>query len=328
MSRQFGSAGIDRRRRALLAAGAAVGVGGLTASRLANAQVAPRLKLVALLVEGPAFTGPSPDVLAEQRRHGWIDGQNVRYERRGFQRPEELPALVAEILAMKPDLVVTYSTPAALAMKQATRTIPVIFNVGIDPVETGLVASLARPGGNLTGFYDGQYDGRKLQLIKEVQPRASLVVYPQKKIDATISDAAQTLGLQVRGIDLVDEHDIERFLVELRHARADAVVVPPLGWLRPTSMVRLAAEFLAAKIPAVGPNQRFADAGGLLAFGPKYSASRGVAQADQILRGANPADLPVELPTEFNLAVNLKTAKAFGLTVPQSLRLRADQIIS
>ena len=152
------------------------------------------------------------------------------------------------------------------------------------------------------------------------------MVYPQK-IEASIAAAARATGLRIHGIECKGERDLDRFFAELRGASADAVVVPPLGWVRQPALARMATEFLKTRMPAVGTVTAFTTAGGLLAFGPKYSATRGVGQVDQILRGANPADMPVELPTEFELAINLKTAKGLGLTIPQSVLLRADTVI-
>jgi putative ABC transport system substrate-binding protein len=308
----------------LLAGGAAVGAGVLRHVRVAQAQTKP--KFVATLVLGTPMR-PSPQAAEEMRSHGWIEGETIRFERRGAGRRDELPAIAAEIVALKPDLVVTWGMPAALAMKKATSTIPVIFNLGDDPVEAGIVASFARPGGNLTGFYNGRYEGKKLELIKEIQPGTRVVVYPVKAIRADVAHAAQGFGLQARAIDMSGEQDLERFFAELRGTRADAVVLPLLDWLRQPLYARIAAEFLTMKMPALAGGRSFTSAGGLLSFGPKDLATRGMRQFDQILRGANPAEIPVESPREFDLVINLNTAKAFGLKVPPPLRLRADELI-
>jgi putative ABC transport system substrate-binding protein len=279
--------------------------------------------------EGAPMTAPPPVYSEEWRKHGWIEGQTLKIERRFASRPEQLPAFAAELVALKVDLLSTSGIPATAAAKAATRTIPIMFSVYSDPVEAGLVASLPRPGGNLTGIYYGQYDDKRLQLIKEVQPRAKLVIYlsASPHLEATIEHSAQALGVRVRGIVCTREEDLDRFFDELRAARADAVVVPFLNWSRADTIVRLASEFLAMKMPAVGLGRNFAKAGGLLSFGPKDEYARQAARMDQLLRGANPAEMPVELPRLFDLVINMKTATALGLKISQPLEYRADHVI-
>ena len=199
--------------------------------------------------------------------------------------------------------------------------------MAVDPVESGLVAHLARPGGNLTGFFEGLYDGRMLQLIKEVQPQARLVIYPVAKVGRDAAAAAQALGLVARGIGIAGPEEFERFFAELRSARGDALVIPPIPWLRAHMWQRIASELIALKLPAIGANREFVRTGGLMSFGPKWTQWRSVAQMDKVLRGGNPAEIPVEYPTEFDLAINLKTAAAIGVTVPAAVLLRADDVI-
>lgn len=306
-----------------------VGGGLLVAPIIARAQQPPRVMRMGHLSEGAPMTAPPPGYAEAWRKHGWIEGETLKIERRFAQRPEELPAMAGELVALKVDLLSTAGIPASLAVKAATRTIPVMFSVNNDPVEAGLVASLAHPGGNFTGIYYGLYDDKKLELIKEVLPRSKLVVYPSAspKLGAEIENAAQALGIRVRGIVCADEQDLTRFFTELRAARADAVVVPWLLWSRPDTIVRFASEFLEMKMPALGSGRGFTRAGGLLSFGAKEEIARQAARMDQLLRGANPAEMPVELPRLFDLAINMKTATALGLTISQVLQYRADVII-
>ncbi len=182
----------------------------LAVSIPARSQEAAVSKRLVLLSEGP-YEAPSPFVIEQWRARGWIVDKNLFLDRRFAQRPEQLPALAEELLAFKPDLIVAFGTPAASAMKRATSTIPILFSVGTDPVESGLIASLARPGGNLTGYHNGLYDEKKLQLIKEIQPRAKLVVYPDR-IRPRVEEAARALGMRAQGVQIVNEQELERFL--------------------------------------------------------------------------------------------------------------------
>ena len=268
-----------------------------------------------------------PGVHAEYERLGWVEGKTVRFEHRSAERPDELPALAGEIVALKPHLVIAFGTPAALAMQRATRRIPVFFILARDPVESGLVASLARPGGNLTGIYNRLFGDKQLQLVKEMVPQAKLVAYPEK-INADIARAARSLGLQVRSIPIESEHDLDRFFAELARARADAVVVPPFPWLSKSGVRRIAQEFLKLKMPAVGSDPMFAVSGGLLVYTPKpIPFAQAMQKIDQLLRGANPAEMPVESPTEFTYVLNESTANALGLAIPGSVRIGAHEVI-
>ncbi len=282
-------------------------------------------KRIVLLSEGP-YELPPPMVIEGWRARGWIVGQNLFLDRRFAQRPEELPALAAELLAFNPDVIITFGVPAARAMKRATSTIPIIFNVGSDPVEAGLVASLARPGGNLTGYYNGLYDEKKLQYIKEIQPRAKLVAYLDS-VGPRIEHAAHSLGMRAQGVRISGKHELERFFEALRVMRADAVVLPSLTWIRKDSVDLIASRLLSMRLPGIGANRNFAEAGGLMSFGARNPNANIFNLFDKLLRGANPAETPVELPTEFDLVINAVTASAIGLTVPKALELRADHVI-
>jgi putative ABC transport system substrate-binding protein len=312
---------LDRRSFAV-----AMASGLLAASFATDAQPPARMKRVGVLFQGSPLAGPDPAVAESFRAYGWAEGQNIEFHRRGTERPDELPALARELVAMRPDVVITFGTRAARAMQQATSTIPIFFNVGSDPVASGLVASLARPGGNLTGFCEGLYDGKMLQLVKDIRPRATLVIYPQASVARDVVASAQALGMVVRGIAVAGSEDLDHFFSQLQGAGADAVIIPPHPWLRSHMWQGIANRLIALKMPAIGPDRDFVKTGGLMSFGPKNSR-RGVEPLDRLLRGANPADIPVELPTEFDFTINLKTAAVIGLTIPASVEVRADDVI-
>jgi len=298
----------------------------LAVSIVSRAQQPKRMKRIGVLFDGSALAGPDPAVAEAFRAHGWIEGQNIEFQRRGTKRTDELSTVARELVALQPDLVIAFGTPAARAMQQATQTIPIFFNVEADPVASGLVASLARPGSNLTGFCDGLYDGKMLHLIKEVQPRARVVIYPQTRLARDVIAAAEALGMTARGIAVTGAEDLDHFLTALKGAGADAVIIPPHPWLRSHMWQRISNGLIALKLPAIGLDRDFVKTGGLMSFGPKPT-SRGIAQLDQLLRGGNPAEMPVEFPTEFDFTINLKTAAAIGVTIPASVQLRADDVI-
>jgi putative tryptophan/tyrosine transport system substrate-binding protein len=296
----------------------------LAAAFVSRAQVPKRMMRVGVLFEGSALAGPDPAVAEAFRAYGWVEGQNIEFQRRGA-KGTELPAVARELVASRPDLVIAFGTPAARAMQQATRIIPIFFNVGADPVASGLVATLARPGGNLTGFCEGLYDDKMLQLIKEIRPQARLVIYMAARVAPDAVANAQALGMVARGI-VAGPEELNQFFTELRGTRADAVIIPPNPWIRSHMWQRIANDLIALQVPAIGPDRDFVKTGGLMSFGPKPS-HRGVARLDKLLRGASPAEMPVELPTEFDFTLNLKTAAAIGVTIPASVQIRADDVI-
>ena len=312
---------MDRRSFTMAMAG-----GLLAAASVAYGQRSAQIKRVGVLFQGSALAGPDPAIAESFRAYGWVEGQNIEFQRRGTERPEELPAIARELVALRPDVVIAFGTRAARAMQQATTTIPIFFNVGADPVASGLVATLARPGGNLTGFCEGLYDGKMLQLVKDIQPQARLVIYPQASVAPDVIASAEALGMVVRGIAVAGPDELDHFFTQLRDVHADAVIIPPHAWLRSPMWQRISNHLIALKMPAIGPDRDFVKTGGLMSFGPKYSR-RGVGQLDRLLRGANPADIPVELPTEFDFTINLKTAAAIGVTIPASVQIRADDVI-
>jgi putative ABC transport system substrate-binding protein len=230
---------------------------------------------------------------------------------------------------LKVDLIITNGTPATSAAKQATTTIPIVFRVADDPVRNGFVSSLARPGGNLTGVVDGVYEEKRLQILKEALPGIVRVAYPSfGGEDHGIPRAAKALGVQVLGISLKGVDEFDPFFVEATKGKADAALIPNQAGLGP-HLERIGAEMLKHRLPGMGFDLEFVAGGGLLCYAPtpNFQGPILAAQIKKILSGTKPADLPVEQPTKFQLVINLKTAKALGLTIPKSLLLRATELI-
>jgi len=267
------------------------------------------------------------------RELGYIEGQNLVIEDRYAEgKAERLPELVAELVSLKVDIIVAAGTPPPLAAKRATKTIPIVMTSAGDPVGSGLVDSLARPGGNVTGM---SLTGKRLQLLKNIIPSISRVAVlwnasnPIAALNMKEAEAAaRTLGLRVQSLEVHGPEDMESTLPAAISGRAGALFAldDPLLFQYRQRIVDFAAR---NRLPASAFFKEFAHAGGLMTFGPDLAASgrRAASFVDKILKGAKPADLPVEQPTKFELVINLKTAKALGLTIPQSLLVRADEII-
>ena len=316
--------------------------GGLLAAPLAaEAQQHPG-KVARIGFLSPTLSTSVPHIVEAFRQGlrdlGYVEGQNIVVEYRWAEgRAERLPMLAAELVSLKVDVIVASGTPAPLAAKNATKTIPIVMASAGDPVGSGLVAGLARPGGNVTGQSTLTPDlGRKrLQLIKELLPGVSRVavlwnaanpytVLQVREIEA----AARTLRVQTQSLEVRGPDDFERVLPTAISGGAGALVVveDPLTVSYRMRIVSFASQ---RRLPAMYGFREFAEAGGLMAFGANLpDLYRRVAiYVDKILKGAQPADLPVEQPTKFDLVINLKTAKALGLTIPPSLLARADQVI-
>jgi putative ABC transport system substrate-binding protein len=295
----------------------------------AEAQQAGKIYRIGVLREG---SDPlSTPFAGAMRELGWVEGQNLRIESRNANRPDQLPALAAELVQLKVDLILTTGTPATSAAKEATKTIPIVFTLGGDPVRSGLVASFARPGGNLTGWAYGIYHLKLLEVLKEALPRVSRVAFPATSggpSSADLNEAALALGLQIKGIAVQGPKEFESFFAAAKRLGAGAVLVPNVAWFGP-HFERIGAAAAKSHLPAIGHVRRLAESGGLLSYGPTplQHLPRLATQIDKILKGAKPGDLPVELPTKFELVINLKTAKALKLTIPPSLMARADQVI-
>jgi len=273
----------------------------------------------------------------ELSRLGWIEGKNISIEYRfAEQKSERLPDLAAELVRLKVDLIVTTGSPSALAAKKATTAIPIVMATAPDPVGSGLVASLARPGGNVTGLSGLAYEliTVRLEILKDAVPRLARVglLRPAGGSDLQLKDlrpAAQ--GLKIKLEEIVTEADakgLESAFQIVKKKKVDAIM--------PTSNRRFFAERkriveLAGKyrLPAIYWQKEFVDEGGLMSYGADYEDlyRRAAGYVDKILKGAQPADLPVQQPTKFELVINLKTAKQIGLTIPPNVLARADKVI-
>ena len=305
-----------------------------------KAQQAGKVARIGVLTQGSSTSGQHILEAFRQglRELGYVEGQNIVFEYRWAEgRAERLPDLAAELLRLKVDVIVAGGTLAPLAAKDATRTIPIVMSAAGDPVGTGLVASLARPGGNVTGLslFSPEITGKRLQLLKEVVPGVSRVAVlwnAANPIAALIvretEAAARTLGVQLQSLEVRGSDDFESALPAAISGGAGAlfIVDDPLVF---SSRMRIADFAARNRLPATAFYREFAEAGCLMTFGanPADLFRRAAIYVDKILKGAKPADLPVEQPTKFDLVINLKTAKALGLTIPQSVLVRADEII-
>ena len=326
---------ISRREFIRIAAGAAI-----ASPRAARAQqkAMPVIGFLSDLSPGPA----APTVAMFRQglsETGYAEGQNLTIEYRWAEaRFDRLPGLAADLVDRKVDLIVTTAgSPSALAAKGATSTIPIVFSVGVDPVATGLVASLARPGGNLTGVTGSATElaPKRLELLCELVPQASviaLLVNPNnpnvEPFVRGVQEAADAKGMRLSILKAGTEGEIDAAFASLAQLRAGALVVSPdpLFINRRDQLVALAARHA---VPAMYFRRNFGAAGGLISYAASISAiylQVGI-YAGKVLKGVKPADLPVIQPTKFELVVNLKTAKALGLTVPQSFLFRADEVI-
>ena len=293
---------------------------------------------IAYVVPNPPNTRMSGAFLGRLRELGWVEGQNLVFEQYwGEGHLERLPGLMAEALARNPDVLVTGSTPGALAAKRATSTVPIVVAAMGDPVQTGVVSNFARPGGNLTalstGYVDG-FAGKWLELLLEVAPQAKRVaviwnlgnpaVLPYQD---DLAKVALARGVRLHFVDVREAHGLDSAFREAKHnSRAAVVVCENLFIDNVQQVVDLAAKYRLATVYCLSV---FARAGGLIAYGTDLQAMyrRAAEYVDKVLRGAKVGDLPVEQPNKFELVVNLKTAKALGITIPESILLRADEVI-
>jgi putative tryptophan/tyrosine transport system substrate-binding protein len=287
--------------------------------------------------EGRAFL--IEGLLQGLREHGYVEGQNIVIEYRFSEgRNDRLPDLAAELVARKVELILASGSPASFAAKQATSTIPIVMgSLNADPVETGLIASLARPGGNITGITEmaPQLSGKRLQLLKEIVPGLSRVAVFWNTLNPAygpilkeLEAAAQPLGVELQRLEVRVPEDFASAFQAATRQRAGALIAPgdPLVTNRPRMVADLA---LKHRLPTMMENKEMAAAGGLLSLGPDIvdSYRRSATLVDKILNGAKPGDLPMEQPTKFDLVVNLTTARALGLTIPQSVLARTTQVI-
>jgi len=324
-------------RRAFLGA---VTSGLLAASLAAEAQPAQKGAKIGVLVPGSssAFADRIDAFRRGLRDLSYFEGPNVTLEYRFAEgRHERLPDLAREIVQLNVGLILTFGTPATHAAKQATSTIPIVMDGVGDAVGVGLVSSLARPGGNITGssYLAADLIAKRLQVLHELLSEVSevtILVNPANPLHKpqlkTIEATAQSLGIRARIVNARDPEEIDSAFSAMRRqsTRALAVLDDGMFFDRRDHIAQLA---LAGRVPTILSRREEVEAGGLISYGPNFPAItyRAATFADRILKGAKPGDLPVEQPTKFELVINLKTAKALGLTIPPSLLARADQVI-
>ncbi len=324
-------------RRAFLALG-----GGLLAAPLnAGAQQAGKVIRIGLLDYGASNASAVArwKALRERLRElGYVEGQTVVFETRwGNGQVARMPGLAAELINLKVDVVVTATGEAALAAKQATSSIPIVMATGPDPVVLGLAASLARPGGNVTGVISvtEELAGKRLELLRQVVPRASHIAIlhdPDNRASTLqVQDAervGKAVGVVVSRFDARDQRDFDAAFMAMKRARADALILA-VNTVSIAQRRRLAELAVLQRLPTVSEAKEYAVAGALLSYGTDYLDlfRRAAAYVDKIPKGAKPGDLPIEQPTMSELVINLKTARALGLTIPPALLLRADQVL-
>ena len=273
---------------------------------------------------------------------GYVEGRNILIEYRWAEgKPERFPVLAAELVALKVDVILTAGgTLAALAAKQATTTLPIVFGVVGDPIAEGLVTSLARPGGNITGLSNVTNDliGKWLELLKQIVPGVNLVAVlwkpdsmPDRAREVRLKEAnvsAQALGVQLQVVEALGPADLDTAFLDISAKGASALVVltTPIFGIERQRIADLAAK---NRLPTVYASRNYVEVGGLMSYGPNFADlhRRAASYVDKILKGAKPSDLPVEQPTKFELLINLKTAKALGLEIPPVLLARADEVI-
>jgi len=313
-----------------------------------NMLVAPRLSTAQAKVFRIGLLGGSPPTSPEAahvwggffqglRDLGYVEGRNITIEGRFYgDRIEKLPALAAELVQLKVDVIVCGTQPAPEEARRATSTIPIVMTNHSDPIASGLVASLARPTGNVTGMslVASELRGKQLQLLKELAPgidTVAVLMNPTvlQAVDLNVLGvAARSLKVRLHVVEARAPSEFSGAYAAATKARAGAIIVlgGAMYFVHRTQLVKLAAE---SRLPAIYPVKEYAEEGGLMAYGTdlRDTFRRAAAYVDRILKGAKPADLPIEQPTRFELVINLKTAKALGLTIPASLLVRADRII-
>ena len=309
----------------------------LAAPRASEAQSPAKVYRIGFMIGSSASTAAHLlDAFRQgMRESGWVEGKNFELEIRAAEgKLDRMPAIVAELLRLRVDLIIAGTTVAARAAKSATSTIPILIVVAADAVGSGLIDSLAQPGGNITGLTQMTVEtlAKQLGILKEAMPKAVRVSVlrngPNLRSVKELEDAARLLRIQLQVLTVGSPEGIEDVFPTMSRGRSDAflVVADPLFFLHRTRLADLAVK---ARLPGMFPVEEYVEAGGLMAYGPsfRYAYRRAAVYVDKILKGAKPADLPVEQPTKFDLVINLKTAKALGLTIPPSLLGLADQVI-
>jgi len=304
-----------------------------------SAQQSGKVFRVGVLNAGTGTSKPLADVSREAfEKLGWFEGKNISFVRRYAENhPDRLPELAAELVGLKVDLIMAGGTLAPLAAKRATTTIPIVMTTAGDPVGSGLVSNLARPEANVTGlsFMSPDLDGKRLQLLKEVVPQVARVAviwdaanpYPARAFKET-ERAAQILGIEVHSLEVRGPDDFAGAFDAMKRLQPDALFA--IGDPLISDSRRQIVDFASnQRLPAMYPLREYVEVGGLMSYGSSISdmVRRAAGYVDKILKGAKPEDLPVEQPTKFELVINLKAAKALGLTIPPLLLARADEVI-
>jgi putative ABC transport system substrate-binding protein len=323
---------MNRRRKLLIALGAsAFGIS------LTSVAQTPKVHRIGILLPTSKSNPFLPAFMQELRRLGYLEGQNVSIVNRFADGHSEiLPALAAELVAEKVDVIFASTTNAVQAARQAAASLPIVFSVVSDPVESGFVASLGRPGGNITGTasINSELAAKRLQILKEAFPKTSRVAVlitdePQTAPQLNqVQQAAKRLGVTILTTQMLSRNDFESAYKSLRSWRADSLYVIETA-TNILNSERLAEFSERIRLPAIYAQSQYAEVGGLISYGANYEAlfRRAAIYVDKILKGAKPGDLPVEQPTKFELVLNQKTAKAMGIKFPQSILVRADRVI-
>ena len=308
----------------------------LAAPLAAGAQQPGKVYRLGVMLASSASNNPLLDAFRQGLRElGWMDGKNIELEIRGDGNSERYPAIAAELIRLRVDMIVVANSPAAAAAKNATSTLPIVMVTVGNPVGRGLVDSIARPGGNITGLTIMEADivGKQLQLLKETIPRASRVSVVRNARAASLSSknlevAAQLLAIQPQILEVRSPEEFDNAFSTMIRGRSDALLVMSDSMFF-VHRKRLADLAIKARLPTMFTTSEYAEAGGLMAYGASslYNFRRAAVYVDKILKGAKPADLPIEQPTQFEFVINLKTAKALGVTIPPSLLGRADRVI-
>ena len=310
----------------------------LTAIHIAEAQQSIKIPRIGFLVvpSRSFFADRMESFRQELHSLGYVEGKNILIEYRCAEgKLDRLPELAKELVGVKVDLIVTTSTQSVLAAKNATRTIPIVFAAVQDPVASGIVNSLARPGGNATGssILGPDLGGKRLELLKEVVPKITQVAFLSGLIATPVTvketqAAAQALGLQFQSLEVGDSKDFDRAFEAITKNPAQALLTNP-GAIINSHQARIIQFAAKNRLPAMYAGPEFVDAGGLMSYAPSYTDlfRRATVYVDKILKGVKPAELPVEQPTKFEFVVNLKAAKQIGLTIPPNVLARADKVI-
>ena len=325
------------RRRELLIA---LGVAALAWAGAVRAQAPSTLRRIGML-SGFSPSGYAPSYQAFRlglRDLGWVEGKNISIEYRHAEgRHDRLPDLAADLVRLKVDVIVTAATSDALAAQRATKAIPIVMVAAGNPVANGLVESLARPGGNVTGLSQmlQEVSGKRLELLKEVVPKLSrvAVLWNPNSASATLNwkenqQPARQLGIQLFSLEVRSPSELDKAFEAATKVRAGALAILPDPVIS-TNLERIVDFATKSRLPSIYQSSEFADAGGLVTYGPDRTDlfRRAATYVDKILKGTKPGDLPVDQPTKLELVVNLKTAKALGITIPQSVLFRADKVI-